>query len=75
MEWCIRRKLDGVITDDPKLFLEVCDRFDESSPEMRLPISDILDAIRIWFMALFFGFLYRRRFDKLRFAPREGSSS
>lgn len=27
MEWSIREGLDGVITDDPKLFLEVCDRW------------------------------------------------
>lgn len=26
MEWSIRKGVDGVITDDPKLFLEVCDR-------------------------------------------------
>ncbi|KAI2473199.1 PLC-like phosphodiesterase [Annulohypoxylon bovei var. microspora] len=26
MEWSIRKELDGVVTDDPKLFLEVCDR-------------------------------------------------
>ncbi|KAI2625816.1 PLC-like phosphodiesterase [Hypoxylon sp. NC1633] len=26
MEWSIRKELDGVITDDPKLFLEVCRR-------------------------------------------------
>ncbi|KAK3685068.1 PLC-like phosphodiesterase [Podospora appendiculata] len=27
MEWSIRKQVDGVITDDPKLFLEVCDRW------------------------------------------------
>ncbi|KAI1850735.1 hypothetical protein JX265_004446 [Neoarthrinium moseri] len=27
MEWSIQHELDGVITDDPKLFLEVCDRW------------------------------------------------
>lgn len=27
MEWSIRKEVDGVITDDPKLFLEVCERF------------------------------------------------
>lgn len=27
MEWSIQKGLDGVITDDPKLFLEVCDRW------------------------------------------------
>ncbi|KAI1211734.1 PLC-like phosphodiesterase [Annulohypoxylon truncatum] len=26
MEWSIEKELDGVITDDPKLFLEVCNR-------------------------------------------------
>ncbi|KAI0143942.1 PLC-like phosphodiesterase [Hypoxylon sp. NC0597] len=29
MEWSIRKELDGVITDDPKLFLEVCSRATE----------------------------------------------
>ncbi|KAK3378070.1 PLC-like phosphodiesterase [Podospora didyma] len=27
MEWSIRKQVDGVITDDPKLFLEVCERW------------------------------------------------
>jgi phosphatidylglycerol phospholipase C len=27
MEWCIRLGLDGVVADDPKLFLEICDRW------------------------------------------------
>jgi len=27
MEWGVRKGVDGVITDDPKLFLEVCERF------------------------------------------------
>lgn len=71
MEWCIRRKLDGVITDDPKLFLEVRDGFDETAPEKMLPIRFILDGLRIWFMALFFGFIYRSRFEKLKFKPRK----
>ena len=29
MEWSIRKQVDGVITDDPKLFLDVCDRYVE----------------------------------------------
>jgi len=29
MEWSIRAGVDGVITDDPKLFLEVCDRWED----------------------------------------------
>jgi hypothetical protein len=27
MEWCIRKGVDGVITDDPRLFREVCERW------------------------------------------------
>jgi phosphatidylglycerol phospholipase C len=27
MEWCIRKGVDGVITDDPKLFKNVCERW------------------------------------------------
>lgn len=27
MEWGVRKGVDGVITDDPKLFLDVCERF------------------------------------------------
>ncbi|KAK1819952.1 hypothetical protein LTR12_005674 [Friedmanniomyces endolithicus] len=40
MEWCIRRKLDGVITDDPEKFLRVCERYDERVRESLLP-SDL----------------------------------
>lgn len=29
MRWCIRKGLDGVVTDDPKSFLEVCEEFEK----------------------------------------------
>ena len=35
MEWSIERGLDGVITDDPALFRDVCDRYE-----------DVLDGVR-----------------------------
>ncbi|KAI1107056.1 PLC-like phosphodiesterase [Jackrogersella minutella] len=35
MEWSIRKELDGVITDDPKLFLEVCARATGKEVEAR----------------------------------------
>ena len=35
MEWSIERGLDGVITDDPALFRDVCDRWE-----------DVLDGLR-----------------------------
>jgi phosphatidylglycerol phospholipase C len=29
MEWSIKKGLDGVITDDPKLYRDVCDRLEQ----------------------------------------------
>ena len=64
MEWCIRRELDGVITDDPKLFIDVCDKYDESKPERWMTIGQLLDALRVWLFALVLGSYYRRRFER-----------
>jgi phosphatidylglycerol phospholipase C len=63
MEWCIRRKLDGVITDDPKKFLEVCDQFDEYREEPWLSISlrGYYDMIRVWLWVNIALILYRKR--------------
>ncbi len=33
MRWSIRKGVDGVITDDPKLFLDVCRRWESGSDE------------------------------------------
>jgi glycerophosphoryl diester phosphodiesterase len=63
MKWCIRKQLDGVITDDPKLFLEVCRNFDPlREKEQGLSFRTWLDVLRIWVLATIFGFLYRNRF-------------
>ncbi|KAL1878790.1 hypothetical protein VTK73DRAFT_7547 [Phialemonium thermophilum] len=34
MEWSIRKTFDGVITDDPKLFLDVCERWGSGGGEV-----------------------------------------
>lgn len=34
MDWSIRKQVDGVITDDPKLFLEVCEKWRQGRGEM-----------------------------------------
>jgi glycerophosphoryl diester phosphodiesterase len=62
MEWCIRRKLDGVITDDPKLFLQVCDEFDEDKKEPWPPIRvrGYIDMARIYFFVTLMAFLFRK---------------
>ncbi|KAI4749115.1 PLC-like phosphodiesterase [Aureobasidium sp. EXF-12298] len=62
MKWCIRRQLDGVITDDPKHFLDVCRNYDAREKEQGLSFKTWVDVIRIWVLATIFGFLYRNRF-------------
>lgn len=34
MKWSIRKQVDGVITDDPKKYLEVCHNYDGSKPRL-----------------------------------------
>lgn len=72
MEWCIRRKLDGVITDDPEKFLGVCEGFDEAGErEGWLPITvlGMLDVMRLWVWITVAFWLFRRRFNPV--ASRE----
>lgn len=60
MEWCISQGLDGIITDDPKLLIDVCRGYD-SSKSKRLPVRDLIYAYVICFMALIFGYRWRNR--------------
>lgn len=41
MEWCIRKGVDGVITDDPKLYREVCERWESGAGAERRSITQI----------------------------------
>lgn len=45
MRWCVDKELDGVITDDPKLFLEVCKDAQEGKDRERIGIRDYLVVI------------------------------
>lgn len=48
MRWCIRRDIDGVITDDPKKFLRVCKSYDGRKPS---------PSLEQWAIVLFFNTL------------------
>ena len=62
MEWCIRRQLDGVITDDPEKLLRVCAEFDEYEKVPRLEISwkGYADVVRIWIWVSVAAVIFRR---------------
>ena len=62
MEWCIRRQLDGVITDDPRKFLEVCEKFDEyeREPWMSISARGYWDLCRIYVWVTIAAWFFRR---------------
>lgn len=77
MEWCIRRRLDGIITDDPSVFLEVCDEHDEYSKEPLIPFSfrSCIQILRMYIMVSCLWWLFRKRFNPIAnpaLLPKEG---
>lgn len=77
MLWSIRKQLDGVITNDPKKYLEVCDNYDESAPAPTLSVKSVVAVIWINSIAFLFGMLfsYRHGFKikttKTRYSPEK----
>ena len=64
MEWCIRQGLDGVITDDPKLFREISDEFDESRPARWMTFHALFMTIKMWFLMVVYGRVFYRNIDR-----------
>jgi hypothetical protein len=57
MRWDIRQGLDGVITDDPRLFLEVRNSWHQGTKD-GLRAKDVLDILRVNVFALIYGILF-----------------
>jgi glycerophosphoryl diester phosphodiesterase len=54
MKWCIQRGLDGVITDDPKKFNEICKEWrGVGEPRHDLTFRQWVHSIWLWFMVYF----------------------
>ena len=72
MDWCIRHELDGVITDNPAKFLDVCERFKEhEKPSWPVPL--LLNFLRINFFAIIFTLIFWRKYG-YGFDTKVGSS-
>jgi glycerophosphoryl diester phosphodiesterase len=81
MRWCIRKELDGVITDDPKKFLEVCKDYEEEPAEKdvkskeKYHAKDWVHILRIQILVavfvMYFQFKYGWRVDQkyVKYSP------
>ncbi|KAH7092204.1 PLC-like phosphodiesterase [Paraphoma chrysanthemicola] len=58
MRWDIKQKLDGVITDDPKRYLDVRESYYEGSTKIGLGVKDYLDIVRVNFFAVIYTVLF-----------------
>lgn len=61
MRWSIKNGLDGVVTDDPKRYLEICDEWAAGKRDVGLNWKDLGGSFCISLFALIFGnFLIKR---------------
>ena len=58
MRWSISKELDGVITDDPKRFLEVCDEWEQGKREINISWGQWMMIAWINFLVLVFGTIF-----------------
>ncbi|KAL8766102.1 MAG: hypothetical protein Q9209_007000 [Squamulea sp. 1 TL-2023] len=65
MRWSIKHGADGVITDDPKLFLEVCEEWEHGKREIHFTRKQWRQIVWINFMILLFGCIFYWKFGSL----------
>jgi tubulin gamma len=58
MRWAIKNGLDGVITDDPARFKEVCEEWTAGKRETGLGLKDMLEALYVNILALLLGYVF-----------------
>lgn len=58
MKWAIRKGVDGVISDDPKKFLQVCQDWTQGKREMRLTARQLLSVLWFNLMVFLFGLVF-----------------
>jgi phosphatidylglycerol phospholipase C len=60
MKWSIFKGVDGVITDDPKKYLEICDNY--GGEKVKLQLKSWGSVIFINILAAFISLLFRTRY-------------
>ena len=61
MKWCIQKELDGVITDDPKLFEEICDNWSDDELPAKPTCLQLLYSFWLYMVIGIFMVLVRIR--------------
>ena len=61
MQWCIEHRLDGVISDDPKKYLDVCDAWEKEPKPVRWTLREWLGLLRFQVMIGIYFFIFRWR--------------
>lgn len=64
MKWSIQKQVDGVITDDPKLFNDICDNWDDNEPEATFTWRQWFQSLWLSMMIMVFSIPFRRRFPE-----------
>ncbi|KAL9136865.1 MAG: hypothetical protein Q9175_001938 [Cornicularia normoerica] len=64
MRWSIDKEVDGVITDDPKHFLEVCDEWEQGKREISISWGQWMTITWINFMVLVFGTIFWWKYSR-----------
>jgi hypothetical protein len=62
MRWCIKEGIDGVITDDPKRFLEVVDDWKNGKRNIEVSYSQWAGVAWLFVMVQVFGAIFRWKF-------------
>ena len=58
MRWSIKQGLDGVITDDPKRFLEVCEEWEGGKRSVEVSWKEWMQVLWIQLMVVVFGVIF-----------------
>ncbi|KAK5950342.1 hypothetical protein OHC33_008561 [Knufia fluminis] len=61
MKWSIKKSVDGVITDDPKLFNEVCDEYDDERVTVQITWSQWLYSFWLFILVALFSIPLKHR--------------
>lgn len=64
MKWSIQREVDGVVTDDPKLFNQVCDEWDDDEAPAWPNFWQIIYTLWLYALISVFIIPFRRRFPE-----------